>query len=195
MIRRPPRSTLFPYTTLFRSPPASRAFDAHRRAGTYLLEYRGVAVHTTEHVHRAGRPDFVALARRCRPEEDAERLPGWPVAEVAHVHRRPRRLRHDRGPDAEIDLVAPRLGFRFDRQRVPDRTRGLRRVEPGLRRDRAGRDANRAGWGRRHLRPSVVAAPGRVKPRASLDFAIAVEHGGHRLAVGHHRPPLAFHGE
>src|SRR2546430_11936492 len=24
MIRRPPRSTLFPYTTLFRSPPASR---------------------------------------------------------------------------------------------------------------------------------------------------------------------------
>src|SRR3989475_7745888 len=41
------------------SPPASRAFDAHRRAGTYLLEYRGVAVHTTEHVHRAGRPDLV----------------------------------------------------------------------------------------------------------------------------------------
>src|SRR2546427_9620544 len=25
MIRRPPRSTLFPYTTLFRSPPPSRA--------------------------------------------------------------------------------------------------------------------------------------------------------------------------
>src|SRR5205807_6624601 len=25
MIRRPPRSTLFPYTTLFRSPPSSRA--------------------------------------------------------------------------------------------------------------------------------------------------------------------------
>src|SRR3712207_6953893 len=29
MIRRPPRSTLFPYTTLFRSP---RMFDAARRA-------------------------------------------------------------------------------------------------------------------------------------------------------------------
>src|SRR5258708_20266921 len=26
MIRRPPRSTLFPYTTLFRSPPASPVF-------------------------------------------------------------------------------------------------------------------------------------------------------------------------
>src|SRR5258707_8240179 len=31
MIRRPPRSTLFPYTTLFRSPPGNklRAFLAH----------------------------------------------------------------------------------------------------------------------------------------------------------------------
>src|SRR5258708_15970626 len=28
MIRRPPRSTLFPYTTLFRSPQASYAFSA-----------------------------------------------------------------------------------------------------------------------------------------------------------------------
>src|SRR6478736_8330196 len=28
MIRRPPRSTLFPYTTLFRSPPARAAPDA-----------------------------------------------------------------------------------------------------------------------------------------------------------------------
>src|SRR2546429_4129357 len=31
MIRRPPRSTLFPYTTLFRSPAAAR--DAQRRVG------------------------------------------------------------------------------------------------------------------------------------------------------------------
>src|SRR2546421_7823882 len=30
MIRRPPRSTLFPYTTLFRSPPGSRYPAAHR---------------------------------------------------------------------------------------------------------------------------------------------------------------------
>src|SRR5687767_15772253 len=31
MIRRPPRSTLFPYTTLFRSPPPGR-FDGQRRS-------------------------------------------------------------------------------------------------------------------------------------------------------------------
>src|SRR5689334_23553846 len=33
MIRRPPRSTLFPYTTLFRS-YANREYNAHLRAGT-----------------------------------------------------------------------------------------------------------------------------------------------------------------
>src|SRR2546430_12435462 len=30
MIRRPPRSTLFPYTTLFRSGPVHRTSDRHR---------------------------------------------------------------------------------------------------------------------------------------------------------------------
>src|SRR2546422_8439999 len=34
MIRRPPRSTLFPYTTLFRSHPSgARSGDAHRATG------------------------------------------------------------------------------------------------------------------------------------------------------------------
>src|SRR5258708_10943077 len=32
MIRRPPRSTLFPYTTLFRSPPCCRPSHSRRRA-------------------------------------------------------------------------------------------------------------------------------------------------------------------
>src|SRR2546429_1769803 len=31
MIRRPPRSTLFPYTTLFRSVPAPKAVVGHRK--------------------------------------------------------------------------------------------------------------------------------------------------------------------
>src|SRR3712207_8195028 len=34
MIRRPPRSTLFPYTTLFRSPPAPRPRPVHAARGT-----------------------------------------------------------------------------------------------------------------------------------------------------------------
>src|SRR3712207_9403867 len=39
MIRRPPRSTLFPYTTLFRSPP-----DAGVEAGTHPLGEEGAHV-------------------------------------------------------------------------------------------------------------------------------------------------------
>src|SRR5256885_10515396 len=40
MIRRPPRSTLFPYTTLFRSPGPLRDLDT----GTVLLIVLGVAL-------------------------------------------------------------------------------------------------------------------------------------------------------
>src|SRR2546426_2212071 len=39
MIRRPPRSTLFPYTTLFRSPELTRAL---RAAGTIAIAYETV---------------------------------------------------------------------------------------------------------------------------------------------------------
>src|SRR3712207_8798246 len=40
MIRRPPRSTLFPYTTLFRSLPEP---DVHLRQRPVLLEFEGTA--------------------------------------------------------------------------------------------------------------------------------------------------------
>src|SRR2546425_6227815 len=59
MIRRPPRSTLFPYTTLFRSTPehvegrARVLLDAgHRGAGEVL----GAAVVAGERVERLGPP-------------------------------------------------------------------------------------------------------------------------------------------
>src|SRR5258708_28531950 len=42
MRRRPPRSTLFPYTTLFRSPPI--AFDL--AAGDYTITFDGVGTTT-----------------------------------------------------------------------------------------------------------------------------------------------------
>src|SRR3712207_8836073 len=38
MIRRPPRSTLFPYTTLFRSPPALDDPEQRNRIGSELIE-------------------------------------------------------------------------------------------------------------------------------------------------------------
>src|SRR3712207_8576986 len=45
MIRRPPRSTLFPYTTLFRSVPRSRRArggDVAERVGAFITELLGV---------------------------------------------------------------------------------------------------------------------------------------------------------
>src|SRR2546427_5573029 len=56
MIRRPPRSTLFPYTTLFRSPlPRSRSGPARPRRGERRSQSRRVG-------------------RRCRSEEHTSEL-------------------------------------------------------------------------------------------------------------------------
>src|SRR2546423_9459 len=48
MIRRPPRSTLFPYTTLFRSPASARP-DPNRRGAGWAGAHRGRSEeHTSE---------------------------------------------------------------------------------------------------------------------------------------------------
>src|SRR5262245_1159866 len=110
-------------------PPPLRPFDRHTRAGPHRLECLRIARDPAEHVHRARRPDVGTLARRRRPEEDAEGLTGRPVAQVAHLDHGLRRLSGDLETDREVDLVAPRLRLRLDRQRVPDGGRRLRRVE------------------------------------------------------------------
>src|SRR2546428_13688198 len=48
MIRRPPRSTLFPYTTLFRSRAILRAGQRLLRAGVGCLEHQGHRRHQVE---------------------------------------------------------------------------------------------------------------------------------------------------
>src|SRR2546425_5691570 len=58
MIRRPPRSTLFPYTTLFRS---AKAMDAYRAAlatlGPKDFYYEALLVDVARTKERAGRKD------------------------------------------------------------------------------------------------------------------------------------------
>src|SRR3712207_9471645 len=58
MIRRPPRSTLFPYTTLFRSPVKrlAAAADAYVRAGQYAAQNFGTA--TELHVKTSDTADL-----------------------------------------------------------------------------------------------------------------------------------------
>src|SRR3712207_8790322 len=67
MIRRPPRSTLFPYTTLFRSLPAvgQRVADHHQRTGDGEHQVQRRAQHQREH-HADG--------RRRRSEEHTSEL-------------------------------------------------------------------------------------------------------------------------
>src|SRR2546430_13289547 len=58
MIRRPPRSTLFPYTTLFRSLPANLEDDI---LDTHLVQHRPAA----QNLLRRRRHVGVVLAGRC----------------------------------------------------------------------------------------------------------------------------------
>src|SRR5689334_23982107 len=63
MIRRPPRSTLFPYTTLFRSEAAHLAHDGERR------------LELAERLHRrAGADELVVVEDDLRSEEHTSEL-------------------------------------------------------------------------------------------------------------------------
>src|SRR5256885_8248369 len=61
MIRRPPRSTLFPYTTLFRSPVGNAGFAApreigHAAAGSHPLAADGHGSRSEEHTSELQSP-------------------------------------------------------------------------------------------------------------------------------------------
>src|SRR3712207_8979011 len=75
MIRRPPRSTLFPYTTLFRSP--RRGLPRRPAAGVHPAR-RGDELRRPGRHHRAERgaadPDLGLDRRRARSEEHTSEL-------------------------------------------------------------------------------------------------------------------------
>src|SRR3989442_5312671 len=62
MIRRPPRSTLFPYTTLFRSLATQLAFRSH--FASHARHFAGERIELIHHrVHHAGGVQEFALER------------------------------------------------------------------------------------------------------------------------------------
>src|SRR3712207_8639386 len=71
MIRRPPRSTLFPYTTLFRSRGAGRAIRGARRAAD-VPGLRDIGAAPA--VAASGRARVSARASRSRSEEHTSEL-------------------------------------------------------------------------------------------------------------------------
>src|SRR5258708_28760310 len=78
MIRRPPRSTLFPYTTLFRSGHAavshSRAARARRRVGARALLLPALAVQIPRLGGLRRCPAIVKPCSRLRSEEHTSEL-------------------------------------------------------------------------------------------------------------------------
>src|SRR2546422_3555425 len=82
MIRRPPRSTLFPYTTLFRSPKQDRPHEAHRpedpegRAPAHARDHEDHQPGREGSTHPRAHPDD-ALSKTpldCRSEEHTSEL-------------------------------------------------------------------------------------------------------------------------
>src|SRR2546430_5026142 len=61
MIRRPPRSTLFPYTTLFRSAPSAKAAPTRKRRSNATNRFTGPAARSR-------------ATRRARSEEHTSEL-------------------------------------------------------------------------------------------------------------------------
>src|SRR3712207_7481775 len=73
MIRRPPRSTLFPYTTLFRSPAAQTTLAGIRRhTATAREQTGGLGWRLAGHAPWLG--DDVAAVRTVRSEEHTSEL-------------------------------------------------------------------------------------------------------------------------
>src|ERR1051325_7702884 len=130
-------------------------FELHSRARAHFLEDGRIAVHPSEDVHGARRPDLVPRAHGRPSEEDAEGAAGRPVAEVAERDDLLRRFGGDGEADVEVDLVAPGARLRLDRQRVPDRVGRARVVEGSGRRHVTRGDADRP----RAHRSSVDARP------------------------------------
>src|SRR3712207_7804733 len=70
MIRRPPRSTLFPYTTLFRSSPPRIDGRLDRQAGTKQLGGEAAARHLD--LHRHALDDLREVARSAVGRDERE---------------------------------------------------------------------------------------------------------------------------
>src|SRR2546425_9594159 len=73
MIRRPPRSTLFPYTTLFRSQGDRRPGPHSHRDGDVAVVARAASIAGSGRAARAGR-EHVMICHETRSEEHTSEL-------------------------------------------------------------------------------------------------------------------------
>src|SRR5258708_13912947 len=93
MIRRPPRSTLFPYTTLFRSPDYTREEWLHvaRALSAKIVDLGGRRIiRSEEHTSELQSPDHL-VCRLLLEKKKPDRLPAHTLAAVTrHLMSSPR---------------------------------------------------------------------------------------------------------
>src|SRR3989449_6490108 len=117
MIRRPPRSTLFPYTTLFRSGLEPPALSVGRRVGRAAGDRVSVGRrHSRSVAGRAARRGVPAGARRVAGAGDAAGAGGVHGAESLNAERESRNAEHryQRRTPSDLPLLfrVPRSEFR-----------------------------------------------------------------------------------
>src|SRR2546426_9379123 len=74
MIRRPPRSTLFPYTTLFRSVPRRGGWDVRHSRSAFRFHSNLVDPARPSKIHRQESTPFLGARRIHRSEEHTSEL-------------------------------------------------------------------------------------------------------------------------
>src|ERR1035441_6401060 len=99
MIRRPPRSTLFPYTTLFRSRRGAQGAGEGERACPHAIAARGSEAGQPDSSRstRTGERPFAPRGRTLRPQPGDRRQSGRTGGTPRHVHARYRRAQYQ-GP-------------------------------------------------------------------------------------------------
>src|SRR5258708_25649000 len=89
MIRRPPRSTLFPYTTLFRSPPVVVAGSMAAAAGAVRCPRGGATVRlparSEEHTSELQSPDHLVCRLLLEKKKLVQESPPDP-GQHSHTH-------------------------------------------------------------------------------------------------------------
>src|SRR2546430_8973514 len=93
MIRRPPRSTLFPYTTLFRSnPQATDPIDrASSRPDFAVLAYPVISF-TAEYTHQGSRRNLIRSEEHTSELQSQSNLVCRLLLEKKKKHRKPNRI-------------------------------------------------------------------------------------------------------
>src|SRR2546429_6246848 len=102
MIRRPPRSTLFPYTTLFRSVVHPRPFERHHRLGVHVRQDHQRPVVAT--------PMYQVAQRVQRSEEHTSELQSLVISYAVFCLKKKTQHVHASSSNLQLpELVAHRL--------------------------------------------------------------------------------------